>query len=78
MCVNPKYSLKRLIAHLPGKITTNRYMICIELEITERTLDNWCNTEKGDKFSIPSDQFLALAKIFKCEPSQLINGEEAK
>ena len=74
MCVNPKYSIKAFLRRMPGKITQNRYLICIELDITETTLDNWMNTEKHAKFSIPSDPFLKLCKIFNCQPTELING----
>ena len=74
MCVNPKYNIKRMLRLMPGKITQNKYLLCIELGITETTLDNWMNTEKGANFSIPSDPFLKLCEIFECTPTNLING----
>jgi|GEM_PF-3817519 len=78
MCVNPKYNIKALLRKMPGQITRNKYLVCIELEITETTWDNWCNTERGAKFSIPSDAFLKLTTIFNCQTTDLINGKEAK
>ncbi|RFZ84786.1 hypothetical protein DYU05_04040 [Mucilaginibacter terrenus] len=74
MCPTPKYSIRKFLYAMNGKITKNRYLICIELDITETTLDNWMNTPLGAKFSIPSDPFLKLCNIFNCQPSELING----
>lgn len=74
MCVNPKYAIRRFLYSLPGEIMQNRYKVCIEVGITEKTLDNWMNCEKQAKFSIPSDALFKLADIFKCEIKELING----
>jgi hypothetical protein len=73
MCANPKYTIRRLLRELPGGIMTNRYKLCIEVGIGDRSLDNWMNYPATGEWSIPSDKLFKLKKFFNCELSDLIN-----
>jgi hypothetical protein len=75
MCVNPKYNIRRRLLEIPGKLLNNKYKLSIELDISERTLDKWMGTEKGKKFSIPSDGLFKLATFFECTERELLNGK---
>lgn len=74
MCNNPKYNIKRRLLDVPGKFQHNKYKLCIEANITERTFDKYLDTEKSDEYSIPSDKLKAIATFFNCTMDQLING----
>lgn len=73
MCVNPKYNIRRRLLEIPGNLLHNKYKLAIELGISERTIDKWCDTEKGDKYSIPSDHLFKTATFFNCTVTDLLN-----
>ena len=75
MCVNLKYNIKKRLLKLPGSFTTNRYKLCIEVDIHDRTLTRYMSITKADKFSIPSDQFYLIAHFLGCNPDELLNYE---
>jgi len=73
MCVNPKYNIRRRLLKLPGTFQENMYKLCIEVGIHHRTLERWMALKKGDRFSIPSDEFYLIAHFLACNPNDLIN-----
>jgi hypothetical protein len=73
MCINPKYNIRPRLHKLPGNIRSNFYQVCIDLDIAERTLNNWMETTKTEKFSIPSDALIYFATKFNCTERELIN-----
>lgn len=71
---NLKYSIKNKMLKLPGTFRQNTYKAAIELDISLQTLNKWMGLKKGDKYSIPTDQFYLLASFLDCNPIDLING----
>lgn len=77
MCLNLKYNLKKRLLKLPGDFVTNRYKLCIELLISDKTLGRWMNFTKDEGKRIPEDKLYLVAYFLGCNPDDLVNYENS-
>ena len=69
----PKYNIRRLLYTRPGKFNANKYALCIETGLSERTLDRYMKVPQDSFFSIDSDLLYKMADFFKINPTDLLN-----
>lgn len=74
MNLDLKYRIRALLLNFPNQnsFMQNKYALCIALDISERTLDNWIKTPSAARFSIPSDHLFKIANFFQCTIDALL------
>ncbi|MFD1632013.1 helix-turn-helix domain-containing protein [Pseudopedobacter beijingensis] len=61
------------LKQMPGVYRDNYYLLCVHVDISVRTLDNWMKYTIECKSSIPIDKAYKIAEFFNCTPDELIN-----